>query len=369
MFAADPSCSRYGLLRALMGAVLWVLAGCSHPEGAKTDAGSGPSQPNRSVVVTSARSAASGAAGAAARGSPPSPSGAATAQPPPVRLSFAGDLALTMSVGHRIAALAQGKPVAEHIGPDYPFSHVAKRLRSADLLVGNLECVRSWLGEVSTGHNPFRCPPAAIDVLKQAGFDLVSVANNHAMDFGELGFRDMIRNLEAGGLAHFGQESFTPKLQPPFIREIRGIKVGLIAYYYTPSNPRRDVEAARPQVDVLVVFNHWGPEDEVEPLPLQRRLAREFIDGGADLIVGTHAHVVQPVVWYRGKLIAYGIGNFVFSGMGHSVHHRRGALLEVDITKAGIVAHRMIGIRLGDDGAPRFEGDPATVAPLQPPER
>jgi hypothetical protein len=363
MLAAVLTWFRRGDLRGPLGVLAWVLVGCSHPDGPKTDG------PPSTGTSTGAGSAGSATEAALDHSGPPPPSVGPSAKPPPVRLSFAGDLALTMSVGAHLSALAAGRPVPAHIGPDFPFSQVGDRLRSADLLVGNLECVRSWLGEVSTNHNPFRCPPAAIDALKRAGFDLVSVANNHALDYGEVGFRDMIRNLEAGGLAHFGQESFTPKPQPPFIRKIRGIKVGLLAYYYPPIDPKRDVKAARSQVDVLAVFNHWGPEGEVEPLPLQQRLARAYIDGGADLVVGTHAHVVQPIAWHRGKLIAYGIGNFVFAGMGYTASSRRGALLEVDITPAGIVAHRMVSISLDDDGAPRFEGDPAAAARLEPPTR
>jgi len=353
---------------------MWVAVGCNAPPpGLRQDHERGP-KPTGATVVGPGSSASTPAplvappTGTAAGSVAPAPATtSASAASHPVRLTFAGDLALTMSVGLHIEARAQGKPVPGHVDPDYPFTHVADRLRSADLAVGNLECVRSWIGEVATDHNPFRCPPAAVGTLKRAGFDLVSVANNHAMDYGQKGFIDMLRQLDAGGLHHFGKESFTPKPQPAFIREIRGIKVGLLAYFFTPPKPRRDVEAARAEVDVLVVFNHWGPEDQVETLESQRLLAREYIDGGADLIVGCHAHVVQPIAWYRGKLIAYGIGNFVFNGMGHSEVHSRGALLEVDVTQEGIVAHRMSGVRLDEHGAPHFESDPAQVPALTPP--
>ncbi len=351
-----------------------MVAGCSPPQAQSgqdggADGTAGPPSPARSVgpvAPDSAQPVASGATSADAGGLPTA-SASTVAASPPLRLTFAGDLALTMSVGLHIEARAQGKPVPNYVDADYPFTHVADRLRAADLVVGNLECVRSWLGEVATNHNPFRCPPAAVGTLERAGFDLVSVANNHAMDYGEKGFTDMLRQLDAGGLDHFGQESFTPRPQPAFVREIRGIKVGLLGYFYAPSKPRRDVEAARSEVDLLVVFNHWGPEDRVEILESQRLFARELIDGGADLIVGCHAHVVQPTAWYRGKLIAYGLGNFVFNGMGHSELHSRGAMLEVDVTQEGIVAHRMVGVRLDEHGAPHFESDPAQVPALKPP--
>jgi len=359
-----PALRRFGAVALLLGG----LVGCqASPSGQQQTA---PGSTSAEALAASAtgsvavRTAPPAASVTASSGAPPSrPSGSDR----PVRLSFVGDLALTMTVGLHLMNRGQGKPVPDFVDDGFPFSHVADRIRGADLAVGNLECVRSWLGEVDTDHNPFRCPPEAVDALESAGFDLVSVANNHAYDYGRKGFIDMLRQLDRAGMAHFGKESFTPKPQPAFVRELRGVKVGLLAYYFAPQNPRRDVEAARPEVDVLVVFNHWGPEDQAETLESQRLLAREYIDGGADLIVGCHAHVVQPIDWYRGKLIAYGIGNFVFNGMGHSEQHSRGALLEVDVTKAGIASHRLIGVRLDQHGVPHFEVDPVKVAPLQPP--
>jgi poly-gamma-glutamate synthesis protein (capsule biosynthesis protein) len=243
---------------------------------------------------------------------------------------------------------------------------VAERLRSADLLVGNLECVASLAGEIETGHNPFRCPHA-VEALKTAGFDLLSIANNHALDYGRPGFDDMLRTLDAAGLPHFGKETFGIQPQAPWITSIDGIRIGLLAYYTLPKKPFADIVAARARVDVLFTFMHWGREDQVDPLPLQRTLAHEMIDAGVDVVVGTHAHVPQPSEWYRGKLIVYGLGNFVFSGMTHSELHRTGQLYEVELTREGIASHRIAEVRLGTDGAPRFKADPSSVAPLAGP--
>jgi poly-gamma-glutamate capsule biosynthesis protein CapA/YwtB (metallophosphatase superfamily) len=266
---------------------------------------------------------------------------------PTVTVTFVGDLNLALKVGINLA-----KP--KTIEPGYPFAHVADRLRSADLLVGNLECVASRLGSLATSHNPFRCP-LAIEVLKEAGFDLVSVANNHALDFGQQGFRDMLQRLDTGGLPHFGQENLDSKPQAVTVRVVGGLRIGLLAYFRLPSAPYDDVRKARPLVDVLFTFMHWGREDEPRPLKLQRDLAQGLIDAGVDVVVGTHAHVPQPTELYEGKVIAYGLGNFVFSGMTHTELHRTGIVLEVDIHKQrGVMAHRELRVRLGEDGAPRF---------------
>ena len=113
---------------------------------------------------------------------------------------------------------------------------------------------------------------------------------------------------------------------------------------------------------------HWGREDQPEPILQQKRLARELIDAGCDAVVGTHAHVMQPTAWYRGKLIAYGLGNFVFSGMTHTELHRTGGMLELDLDPDGGLQARMHTVRIDENGAPRFVGAPAPLSPPETPE-
>jgi len=279
---------------------------------------------------------------------------------PPVRVAFVGDVNLSLQVGINLERQAKNKRVPADVGAGYPFTHVVDRLRAADLMVGNLECVASTKGSLATDHNPFRCHPSTVARLKEAGFDLMSVANNHALDFGPAGLRGMIDNLEAGGLPHFGRETFGGKPQAPFVFEKHGLRVGLLAYYWPPKT-MRDVEAARPDVDVLIAFMHWGREDQPEPLLLQKRLARKLIDAGCDTVVGTHAHVMQPTAWYGGKYIAYGLGNFVFSGMNHTERHRTGGMLELQIHADRRIVPRLLTIRLDEAGAPRFVRPPEDV--------
>jgi poly-gamma-glutamate synthesis protein (capsule biosynthesis protein) len=104
----------------------------------------------------------------------------------------------------------------------------------------------------------------------------------------------------------------------------------------------------------VVVFNHWGHEGQTSPLGVQQSFGRALVDAGADLVVGAHAHVLQPEEWYRGKLLFYGLGNFVFAGMGFDEAHRVGGLLEVDLSRRGVVARRLYRTRLDDTGAPRW---------------
>ncbi len=320
-------------------ALLWLLLGCQPASGE-------PPAAERSPAPATAAPASASAVAPAAR----------APEPDFVRIAFAGDLNLALEVGRALDSGAHP--------PGFPFHEVGERLRAADWLVGNLECVASLKGKIETDHNPFRCDNA-IPPLQAAGFDLVSVANNHALDFGRVAFFDMLANLDAASLPHFGKETFTFRRQPPYIVTLAGIRIGLLAYYVLPQKPLAELVEARRQVDVLIPFMHWGREDDPQPLELQRRLARDMIDAGADAVVGTHAHVPQPTAWYRGKLIAYGIGNFVFSGMTHTELHRTGQLLELDVGKTGVRAARIIEVRLGEDGAPRFVTDPAAVPDLR----
>jgi poly-gamma-glutamate synthesis protein (capsule biosynthesis protein) len=276
-------------------------------------------------------------------------------------VTFVGDVNLGLGVGAAIERRADAG-TASGVAAAFPFDGVAAALAQADLLVGNLECVASRRGLSSTDHNPFRCTRAP-ELLVAAGFDLVSVANNHALDYGRVGFDDMLAALDGAGLPHVGREAIDHAPQAAFVRTIRGVRVGVLGYYDPHDEPLADVRRARSRSDVLLTFMHWGREDEPAPLPLQQKLARELVDAGVDVVVGTHAHVPQPMEWYRGKLIAYGLGNFVFSGMTHSELHRTGLMLELDVAPRGVIAHRVVTVRLGEDGAPLIHRPAAVLSP------
>lgn len=283
-----------------------------------------------------------------------------------------GDLAFSLLVAHHVEQMARGGRVPAGVDAAYPFSHVGERLRASDVLLGNLECVVSPKGKVDTDHNPFRAPLSTIQVLKKAGVDVVSVANNHTADFGPIAFEDMTRRLEAEGLPFIGGASIKHGPEEPFVTEVRGLRIGFLGFYLRPlEGAVSDVRRARPGVDVLVVFNHWGRDDLAQVLPLQRRLGRALIDAGADLVAGTHTHVLQPEEWYRGKLIFYGLGNFVFSGQNIDEAHRTGGYLEVVVGPKGLVDRKFHRIRLDDTGAPRWLDagpvDPPRTAQSEPP--
>ena len=366
---------RRGLGRLVLVYPLLLLLACEP----SSDGTQLPQLKGRAVAKAQASSSSARAAGAsearpkdAATGDAAGPKASTQSRRSPsaaerATLVFGGDVSLGLGVGINIKKLKEGHPVPEGVAADYPFGGVKEVLQEADLAVVNLECVCSPLGRVATGHNPFRCPLRTPEVLRTAGIDLVGVANNHVMDFGPKAFRDMLRRLDKGKLKHFGAESVMWRSpQPVTIRRLKGVRIGLLAYYWPPKKPLRDVLAARAQVDFLIVFAHWGQEGKAEPLLLQRMLARDFVDAGVDLVVGTHAHVVQPVEWYRGKLVAYGLGNMVFDGMNHTESHRHGQLLELKIGKQLKPHYAFHDVVLDEEGQPKLKRSHVPVRPAPP---
>ena len=272
---------------------------------------------------------------------------------PVVHLAFAGDLAMALDVGKTLEAQAAGSAAVE---PSYPFAGVTERVAAADLAIGNLECVVSPLG-VPKPSAPvtFRAPQAAFGAIQRAGFDIVSVANNHVLDYGPDALDDMVARLDRIGLPHIGVGRRSVDPEAPLVREVRGVRIGFFGFFDVDVEKAcRDVARARASVDLVVVFNHWGVEAQTSPLGVQQTFGRALVDAGADLVVGAHAHVLQPEEWYRGRLIFYGLGNFVFAGMGFDERHRVGGFLEVDLRRRGVVARRLYRTRLDDTGAPRW---------------
>ena len=287
---------------------------------------------------------------------PPAPK-EAPVLPQRIRAAFTGDVAIALGVG---------RIVASHRDPQFPFGDVTERLREYDLLVGNFECVVATRGE-ATIREPLVAPPEAPKLLVEAGFDLVSIANNHTLDMSAAGYFEMLEKLDAAGLVHFGSTTADHARDPIVVREINGIRVALIGHMNREEKRAiDDVGRARKIADIIIVFEHWGVEYALYPVRHQRLLGRTLIDAGADAVIGAHAHVVQPMEVYKNRLIVYGLGNFVFSSMVRRGTHT-GAVLELDLEKQGIAAHRFRRVTIDDRGAPHWNGEPTDEPPFDPP--
>lgn len=190
----------------------------------------------------------------------------------------------------------------------------------------------------------FRVPESRIHILQEMGVDIVTLANNHILDFGEEGLLDSLKALDEAGIPHVGggkDFAEASALKTVIIGQKTIGFLGMSRVYmsadwaagnahpgvfstYDTTLPLKAIEEAKKQCDYLVVYVHWGVEREETPKDYQKAMGRAYIDAGADLVVGSHPHVLQPLEEYKGKTIAYSLGNFVF---GSSIP--RTALLKV----------------------------------------
>ena len=201
------------------------------------------------------------------------------------------------------------------------FAPVASTIASADIAEGNLETTLRnappW-----AGYPKFRSPPAYASALKKAGLDVLGTANNHALDGGAGGVRYTSNELGRLGMARVGTSN-----RRVAVVQRNGIKVAFLAYTYGTNGigspfkgavnridrvqMRKDIASARKQADAVVMVLHWGTEYSATPETANRRLGRAMIDAGADLVLGSHPHVVRPIESYRGHYIVYSMGNFI----------------------------------------------------------
>jgi len=267
---------------------------------------------------------------------------AAAAAEPSVTLVAVGDIQLARGTARAI----------EREGADYPFSATAEITRGADLAVGNLECALSRDATALVKRYSFKADPACADGLARAGFDVLSLANNHSLDCGRAGLLDTMDALARRGISWVGAGEDAAAAEAPLIVERKGLRIAFLAWtavHCVGVIYRRDapgaaafeteraeaaIRAAGRRADVVIVLLHWGLEYTREPREVQRRIARRLIDAGAHLIIGHHPHTPQPVERYRGGVIAYSLGNFVFDSASEQA--RGGLILRCALQRDGV---------------------------------
>jgi len=240
------------------------------------------------------------------------PTFAPTPTPACANLLFGGDLMFDRHIRQN----AQAKD-----NYDYLLANLIPIFNQADAIIANLEgpvtdfpsrSVNSEVG--STNNYIFTFEPKILQTLNQYPF-IFNLGNNHILNFGQEGLKQTYQYLEQNQLNYFGFVG-QPSAKPSYlIKEINGLKLGLINYnqFITGGQDQAlaDLTTVRPMVDAVIVYAHWGneyvPENQVT-----KSLAHEFIDAGADLLIGAHPHVVQGTETYQNKKIYYSLGNFVF---------------------------------------------------------
>jgi poly-gamma-glutamate capsule biosynthesis protein CapA/YwtB (metallophosphatase superfamily) len=196
----------------------------------------------------------------------------------------------------------------ERCGYAYFFSGVKSVLAADDYTVANLETAIIDSGIPVEKQFRFRGRPEYLNILREGSVECVSTANNHAWDFGDSGYAETQRNLGRYGIDFFGYDKVLYK-------DIGGLRFAFIGQSFRLQDSIFPfIKSIRDSVDFIIVVMHWGQERMYRPDKKQRAMGRALIDAGADLVVGHHPHVLQPTEEYRGRYIAYSIGNFVFGG-------------------------------------------------------
>ncbi|MGO8789501.1 MAG: CapA family protein [Terriglobia bacterium] len=253
-------------------------------------------------------------------------------------LLFVGDVMLSRTVGLRMAAQNDWS---------LPFHVIADTLHEADLRYCNLECPVSDRGRNLHHLYSFRADPRAIEGLKTAGFNVASQANNHTYDWGPEALLDSLERLRAAGIQPVGAGQNALAAHYPLLVKVGALRIAFLAYvnidpkeatagvdrpgvaWLDPAQALADIRFARPLADLVIVCPHWGVEYALKPTSGQVDLAHQMIDAGADMVVGGHPHVVQPIEKYHDHWIAYSLGNFVFDQQDAATH--RGLLLKATV--------------------------------------
>lgn len=227
-------------------------------------------------------------------------------------VSAAGDCTL----GSDASAMGSGSFIAEVAtqGNDYTyFLKLAQPyFKNDDLTIVNFEGTLSQNGARQSKQYAFRGAPDYVNILTSSSVEAVNLANNHTYDYGEVAFADTKRIMDENGILWFEGSNLQ-------VAEINGIKVGFIGTSLLTSQGRRDfvknITALKAHEPNLIIASfHWGTERMYAPTAIQKQYARLAIDNGADLVLGHHPHVLQPIERYNGKYIVYSLGNFCFGG-------------------------------------------------------
>lgn len=229
-----------------------------------------------------------------------------------------------------------GRGVARTLAGKWPaaFARVARPLAEADLAFANLESPLTTAPQASNGHD-LRAIPSAISALSAAGFDIVSLSNNHALDAGKAGLMETIATLDLAGIT-----GVTSRTAGQLVSRTphSTLRYQLLAFDDSV-NPldveaaARSVAAAR-QADLVIVSLHWGGEYQAAPSLRQRSIAQSLARAGADLIIGHGPHVLQPVERMGKALVAYSLGNLLFDQLYPDDCHW-GVILRVTLTTRG----------------------------------
>jgi poly-gamma-glutamate synthesis protein (capsule biosynthesis protein) len=338
-----------------------ALGGCGLPGGG----GSGPDAAAPSTEQSSQAPATEVTTQAPSPTATPSPTG-----PRATTLAFAGDV----HFANQVASVLDD--------PQTGLADLGPYLAKADLAMVNLETAITTRGREMPKKFHFRAPATAFDALAAAGVDVVTMANNHAVDYGEVGLEDTLAARAESPIPAVGIGKDAADAYAPAVLTVNGTKVAVLGATQVPdwtlatwparpgragvaaaSDPTRlaaAVRAARKKADVVVVYLHWGTDYTTCPNALQKRTAKALAAAGADVVVGAHAHRLQGAGWLGDTYVSYGLGNFVW-WRRNSVDEATTGVLTLGVEGRRVVSARWVPMLVSADGIPRVPDKAASA--------
>jgi poly-gamma-glutamate capsule biosynthesis protein CapA/YwtB (metallophosphatase superfamily) len=292
-----------------------------------------------------------GSSAVAAPSPSPSPAGDVT-------LAFAGDVHFE----DRTAKLLDD--------PAHAFGPITPLLSAADLTMVNFETSVTQRGTAQPKEFHFRTVPGAFDAIRAAGIDVVTFANNHVLDYGQLGLADTLAAAKAANFPYVGIGANADAAWAPWVTTVKGRRIALIGvsqvdelastWVATPTRPGEAhavdlsrtlaaVRAAKQQADTVIVFMHWGTEGVSCPNADQKSLAQKLAGAGADIVVGAHAHTLQGNGWLGKTFVAYGMGNFLWWMKSYSTET---GVLTLTLPRDGPLTAQFVPAIVSDTGQP-----------------
>ncbi len=247
----------------------------------------------------------------------------------PVVLGFAGDVNLDEDSYPVKEYDKEGKGLPGVLSED-----LIAEMNQADIMMLNNEFAYSTRGiEEQNKSYTFRADPKRVDILKEMGVDIVSLANNHALDFGMDALLDTFSTLDNAGIAYIGAGETMARAKAPVYFTVGDKTIAFVAasrvvfamdWYATDTSPGmigtydptlflESIREADANADFVIAYVHWGVEHNNYPEKYQKVFAKNYIDAGADAVIGCHPHVMQGLEFYQGKPIAYSLGNYWFN--------------------------------------------------------
>jgi poly-gamma-glutamate synthesis protein (capsule biosynthesis protein) len=251
--------------------------------------------------------------------------GEETEPKPAVHLLFAGDILLS---SHVMAAYDKEGSINGVLDEGYRIE-----ISGADIFMANQEFPFSSRGSAAPDKQfTFRLPPSRVSLMNEIGVDIVALANNHSLDYGTDALVDTCTALDGAGIRYVGAGPDMNRAKQLEKIEVNGKAIGFLAASrvypdpnwvanskkpgmvsgYDPTILLEEIKKAKEICDYVVVYIHWGVERDEKPQEYQRVLGKQIIDAGADLVIGSHPHVLQGIEYYNGKPICYSLGNFIF---------------------------------------------------------